>query len=106
VFERFDIRKGALMGKRKLAKAPSKKDQRQVKSNWTTWAWLGGLGVVVAAVVAFLVFQTGGGGTAVEPLVHAGSRAPDFTLPLLNGQTLTLASLKGKPILMNFWAST
>ena len=94
------------MGKRKLAKAPSRKEQHQVKSRWTTWAWVGGLGVVVAGVIAFMVFKSGGGGTPGEPLVHAGSTAPAFSLRLLNGQSLTLASLKGKPILMNFWAST
>ncbi len=94
------------MGKRKLAKAASRKEQRQAKSNWTTWAWLGGLGVVVAAVLGFMVFQSGRDRNPGEPLVHAGSTAPDFSLRLLNGQTLTLASLKGKPVLMNFWAST
>ncbi len=95
------------MGKRrKLARASSKKEQRQAKSNWATWAWLGGLGVVAAAVVAFMVYQGGGGGTPGEPLVHAGSVAPDFTLPLLDGHSLSLASLRGKDVLVNFWAST
>ncbi len=94
------------MGKRKLAKTPSKKEQQQTKARWTTWAWLGGLGVIVAAVVAYLVFQSGGSGTPGEPLVHAGSTAPAFSLRLFNGQSLDLASLKGKPVLLNFWAST
>ncbi|HEX6121603.1 MAG TPA: TlpA disulfide reductase family protein [Ktedonobacterales bacterium] len=41
-----------------------------------------------------------------SPLV--GHPAPAFTLTLLNGQPgqkLTLDSLKGKPIVLNFWAS-
>ncbi len=94
------------MGKRKLARPSSKREQREPTSNWTTWAWLGGLGVLVAGIVAFLVFQSGGGGKPGEPPVHAGSTAPDFSLHLLDGRTLSLASLKGKPVLMNFWAST
>jgi cytochrome c biogenesis protein CcmG/thiol:disulfide interchange protein DsbE len=35
----------------------------------------------------------------------AGRLAPDFTLPLFSGGTLSLHSLKGKPVLLNFWAS-
>ncbi len=31
--------------------------------------------------------------------------APDFTLTLLDGKTLTLADLKGKPVLLYFWWS-
>ena len=33
---------------------------------------------------------------------HAGERAPDFTLPLLDGGELTLSSLRGKPVVMEF----
>lgn len=36
----------------------------------------------------------------------AGSRqAPGFALPDLAGKTLSLASLRGKPVLVNFWAT-
>jgi len=34
-----------------------------------------------------------------------GRQAPDFTLPLFSGGTLRLRSLKGKPVVLNFWAS-
>ena len=34
-----------------------------------------------------------------------GRPAPNFTLPLFSGGTLTLHSLKGKPVVLNFWAS-
>ena len=34
-----------------------------------------------------------------------GQPAPDFTLPTLDGGTLTLSDLRGQPILINFWAS-
>jgi len=34
-----------------------------------------------------------------------GRPAPDFTLPLLSGGTLSLHNLKGKPVVLNFWAS-
>lgn len=35
----------------------------------------------------------------------AGFYAPDFTLQTLDGQTLTLSELRGRPILLNLWAS-
>ena len=33
------------------------------------------------------------------------SNAPDFTAKDLNGNTITLSELKGKVILLDFWAS-
>ena len=34
-----------------------------------------------------------------------GQIAPDFTLTNLNGNSVTLSSLKGKAVLINFWAT-
>ena len=95
------------MGKRKLVRAPSTREKRQEKSKWTMWAIVGVLVVVVGALIAMVVLQ---GGSRATPAKAAGARtgqpAPDFTLRLFNGQSVTLASLKGKPVLVNFWAST
>lgn len=41
--------------------------------------------------------------TAVAPLV--GRMAPDFTLTATDGRTFTLSSLRGKPVVINFWAT-
>lgn len=35
----------------------------------------------------------------------AGNPAPDFELQDINGQTVTLAGLRGKPVVLNFWAT-
>ena len=46
------------------------------------------------------------GNAGTSPVV--GHAAPDFSVSLLNGkagQTLRLADLKGKPVVVNFWAS-
>lgn len=50
--------------------------------------------------------QTVGDTGGASPVV--GHAAPDFTITLWNGQTgqkLHLADLKGKPVVLNFWAS-
>jgi len=33
-----------------------------------------------------------------------GAQAPGFTLILLDGKTLSLASMKGSPVVLLFWA--
>ena len=42
---------------------------------------------------------------AGKPVAQEGSQAPDFTLKTLDGQEVTLSSLKGKVVLLNFWAT-
>jgi len=39
------------------------------------------------------------------PAPQAGFLAPEFTLQDLDGTTFTLADLRGRPVLVNFWAS-
>jgi peroxiredoxin len=34
-----------------------------------------------------------------------GAEAPDFTLKDLSGKDVTLSSLRGKPVMINFWAT-
>ncbi|HEY1584681.1 MAG TPA: TlpA disulfide reductase family protein [Polyangia bacterium] len=36
--------------------------------------------------------------------VQKGQRAPEFSLPSLKGSTVTLSSMKGKVVLVDFWA--
>ena len=38
-------------------------------------------------------------------LVKVGDKAPNFTVEMLDGSKLSLASLKGKVVLVNFWAT-
>ena len=43
--------------------------------------------------------------SALPPAPQVGAAAPDFTLPLLHGGSLRLHSLRGKVVLLNFWAT-
>jgi peroxiredoxin len=60
-----------------------------------------GLAATLAAVVlaALLVSEP-----APDP-IRAGQPAPVFELPLLDGGTVSLASLRGRVVLLNFWAT-
>jgi peroxiredoxin len=39
------------------------------------------------------------------PAPQTGFLAPDFSLPAVDGQTISLSSLRGSPVIINFWAS-
>lgn len=39
------------------------------------------------------------------PIAYAGDSATDFTLRDINGQSVTLSELKGKVVVMSFWAT-
>lgn len=43
--------------------------------------------------------------TQTTTLVKEGMQAPDFTVEMFDGSTLTLSALKGKVVLVNFWAT-
>lgn len=57
--------------------------------------WAIELGVLVLAVVLIGLWQTRG---------HVSGPAPAFALETLDGKTLGLEALKGKPALIAFWA--
>jgi peroxiredoxin len=38
-------------------------------------------------------------------LINQGDKAPDFTVEMFNGEKITLSQLKGKVVLINFWAT-
>ena len=38
-------------------------------------------------------------------IIHQGDKAPDFTVEMVSGEKITLSQLKGKVVLINFWAT-
>lgn len=70
--------------------------------------------LLVALAVAIIFFPVEAKATtslqqpddlAKTTLVHAGDTAPDFTVQMLDGSRVTLSSLRGKPLLLIFWAT-
>jgi len=58
-----------------------------------------GIPTLVMVVLAVGLIRT------EAPRVRQGALAPDFTLPLVGGGSLSSAELKGAPVVINFWAS-
>ena len=70
--------------------------------------------VLIALIAAAILLLPGCGGRAnknaqdeaeATTLVKAGAAAPDFTVEMFDGQKLALADLRGKVVLLNFWAT-
>ena len=56
-------------------------------------------------IAAMACAAPGGIASGANTVARVGSPAPNFTLQLLDGKKITLASLKGKVVVLNFWHS-
>lgn len=66
------------------------------------------IGVIVVAVAWTVISRVPAGAPQASPAPpspRTGFAAPDFTLDTLDGPQLTLAGLRGHPVLLNLWAS-
>ncbi len=68
--------------------------------------------IVVAFTVAAMIYTTARrsreaalGGEKLVAADNIGKAAPDFELTSLDGKTVKLSDYKGRPVLINFWAT-
>jgi len=61
--------------------------------------------IVAAGMLYFGLHMARRNGTDRPIGVHYGTPAPDFTLQSLDGKSLSLSSLRGKAVVVNFWAT-
>ena len=71
--------------------------------------WLG-LGLLLVALLGWLLWQRTlpaqpAPPISTQPAPEVGHPAPDFTLTTLDGAEIRLADLRGKPVVLNFWAT-
>ncbi len=64
-----------------------------------------GLFIGLAAVLAACARGDGAGSSAAPQIAHVGKAAPEWTETSIPGPTLSLASLHGKAIYLNFFAT-
>ena len=64
--------------------------------------WIAGL---VSAVLAAVLIVIGWSHASRFSAPEVGARAPEFTLPTLDGDSMSLASYRGQVVLLNFWAT-
>ena len=81
------------------------------KNNKSLWLMLALIVVIIAVI--FLLPSCGSRNakknaateTESTTLVKAGKKAPDFTVEMFDGSRVSLAQLRGKVVLLNFWAT-
>lgn len=79
-------------------KASSNAGQRPAWKRWTMSVTLG-----IASVFVLFMLLTPRSDAAAQLLT--GDPAPDFTVETADGAKVKLSDLKGKPVVLNFWAS-
>ncbi len=76
------------------------------KSNKQLWIMLA---LIAASAAAILLLPDGSrpdsAPTDPAALVKPGDTAPDFTVEMFDGSHVTLSDLRGKVVLLNFWAT-
>lgn len=69
-------------------------------------AWLWGIPLVLFLGFAVLLFSRIGKDSTELPSARLGKPLPEFRLPsLTDGRELTAADVRGRPVLLNVWAS-
>lgn len=73
------------------------------QSRGLPWVWIMAAAGAVALLLVLIVGLQRDPTAIPSPLI--GRSAPEFTLPLFDGSTLRSADLRGRVVVVNFWAS-
>lgn len=90
--------------------------EKKFKKRGSTASLVVMLLILVALVVAIIMWPTEASAEANRAnvvqddiaqttLINEGDKAPDFTVEMLDGSKIKLSSLRGKVVLINFWAT-
>lgn len=90
--------------------------EKKFKKRGSTASLVVMLLILVALVVAIIMWPTEASAEANRAnvvqddiaqttLIDEGDKAPDFTVEMLDGSKIKLSSLRGKVVLINFWAT-
>lgn len=90
--------------------------EKKFKKRGSTASLVAMLLILVALVVAIIMWPTEASAEANRAnvvqddiaqttLINEGDKAPDFTVEMLDGSKIKLSSLRGKVVLINFWAT-
>lgn len=90
--------------------------EKKFKKRGSTASLVAMLLILVALVVAIIMWPTEASAEANRAnvvqddiaqttLINEGDKAPDFTVEMLDGNKIKLSSLRGKVVLINFWAT-
>lgn len=85
----------------KLAAAGQASASSAQRPAWKRWTMSVSLSIGAVLILALLLVPRS---DATASLI-AGQPAPDFNLTALDGSHVKLSELKGKPVIVNFWAS-
>jgi peroxiredoxin len=59
--------------------------------------------ITTVMAIAVLIIVLAGCGAPQQACPKIGDKAPDFTLPGIDGKTISLSSFAGKPVVINTW---
>lgn len=90
--------------------------EKKFKKRGSTASLVAMLLILIALVVAIIMWPTEASAEASRSsvvqddiakttLIVEGDKAPDFTVEMLDGSKVKLSSLRGKVVLINFWAT-
>lgn len=77
----------------------------------TRWFWTGAIVLALVLGGGWILFSRNlvagdnSSRAALDPAPVAGHPAPDFELATIDGETIRLSDYRGKPVIVNFWAT-